>query len=122
MLLLGLPAPDLQVAVSAGGLRYRVDLLVREFRTVVEVDGRVKYSGATSDPEQSWKDKRRRDDLLSEGYEVERFVASDYRRPQRWGRLLLRAFGRACERHGMEPLEVDPAFPDFRATWHVHGS
>jgi very-short-patch-repair endonuclease len=120
MLMLGLPVPDLQVAVSASGRRYRVDLLVREFRTVVEVDGKAKYVGDGADPERSWQEKRRRDHLLERGYEVERFVAADYWHPQRWGRSLLRAFHRACRRHGLEPPDIDPAFPAFRGAWHTN--
>lgn len=119
VLLLGLPKPDLQVTVSAQGFTYRLDLLIREFRTVIEVDGKVKYEGAGGDPERSWQDKRRRDHLVEDGYEVARFVMADYWRPQRWGRSVLRTFHRACQRHGLPPPEFDPAFPAFPGTWHV---
>lgn len=117
--MLGLPSPDLQVTVSAHGRHYRLDLLIREFRTAIEVDGRVKYVRPIGDPERSWEDKRRRDDLMDVGYEVTRFVAADYRRPERWGRSLLQAFHRACRRHGLPPPEIDPAFPGFAGTWHL---
>jgi hypothetical protein len=121
MLLLGLPPPDLQVTLSRGGTRYRADLVVHEFRTVVEVDGKVKYEG----PEQAWRDKRRRDDFLSWGYEVERFVAADAHHAERWGRKVLECFGRACRRHGLSAPAIDPVFPGYRllpTAWRVNGS
>ncbi|MGF1648136.1 MAG: type IV toxin-antitoxin system AbiEi family antitoxin domain-containing protein [Kineosporiaceae bacterium] len=118
VLLLGLPPPDLQVRLDVGDRRYRVDLLVREFCTVVEVDGKVKYE----DREQSWRDKRRRDDLLETGHEVARFVASDAYRPARWGRRLLQTFQRAAARHGLPDPAVDPSFPSYHSlppTWRL---
>ncbi|MGF1663828.1 MAG: hypothetical protein ACFCVG_15450, partial [Kineosporiaceae bacterium] len=101
MLVLGLPEPDLQVWISgdAGGVtRYRADLYVPAFRTVIEADGKVKYQGRAADPSQSWRDKRRRDDFMSWGHEVERFVAADAHRPEEWGRRLLRTFDRSRTR------------------------
>jgi very-short-patch-repair endonuclease len=109
VLLLGLPLPDPQVRIDCGDRRYRVDLLIREFRTVIEVDGKVKYDN----PEQSWRDKTRRDDLLEAGYELARFVAADAHRPARWGRRVLEAFHRAASRHGLPRPDVDPSFPAY---------
>lgn len=113
MRLLGLPCPDLQVWVEGDGRRYRADMIMTALRTVVEVDGKVKYVGHGAAPEQAWKDKRRRDDFLSWGYEVERFVAADSYRPQRWGRMLLQAFHRAAARNGLPPPTIDPTFPAY---------
>ena len=66
--MLGLPCPNLQVWLHGDGRRYRVDMIVPEFRTVIEVDGKIKYEGASASPDQSWQDKRRRDDFISWGY------------------------------------------------------
>jgi very-short-patch-repair endonuclease len=118
VLLLGLPAPDLQVNVDAGDRRYRVDLLIQEFRTVIEVDGKVKYD----DPDRSWRDKTRRDDLLQEGFEVVRFVAADAHRPARWGRRALQAFHRAAFRHALPAPAFAPTFPRYHRlppTWRL---
>lgn len=119
--MLGLPAPDPQVWLSSGGLRYRVDLLIPDFSTVIEVDGKVKYQ----DPDQSWGDKRRRDDLLAWGFDVERFVAADAHRPRRWGRQLVRTFVRQARRHGRAEPDIDltfPAYGRFPSAWRVDGS
>jgi very-short-patch-repair endonuclease len=112
MLALGLPEPDLQVTIGeAGGPTYRVDLLVREFSTVIEVDGKIKYVGSSAAPDQAWQDKRRRDRLFGRGYEVERFVAADAYHRENWGRRVVHAFERACMRHGR------PA-PDLTLPWY----
>jgi very-short-patch-repair endonuclease len=113
--MLGLPAPELQVSITAEGHRYRVDLLIREYWTVVEVDGKVKYAGESARPDQAWQDKLRRDRLMSAGFEVERFVAADAYHPRRWGRRLLNVLHRAAARHGLAEVGIDPAFPGLGA-------
>ena len=72
--------PVLQLALTgASGRRYRVDLCWPARRTVVEVDGRVKYDdprrGSARDA--LWAEKRREDDLREAGWEVVRVVAAD---------------------------------------------
>jgi hypothetical protein len=119
--MLGLPAPEPQVWLSRGGVRYRVDLLIPDLMTIIEVDGKVKYG----DRDEPWREKRRRDDLMSWGYEVERCVAADLRRPERWGRSLLRTFRRAAARHGFPLPDLGPTFPAHRrypAAWRADGS
>jgi Protein of unknown function (DUF559)/Transcriptional regulator, AbiEi antitoxin len=66
---LGLPAPELQVEVSRDGVTYRVDFMWRQFRTVAEVDGRLKYEDRSR-----FGYERRRDIWLRDaGYEVVHF-------------------------------------------------
>jgi hypothetical protein len=115
ILLSGLGDPAPQVWLGDGdGSRYRVDLLVRGFRTVVEVDGRLKYAGGDG-AENAWREKRRRDHILRWGYEVEPFVAADEHRADGWARDLLVAFDRARRRHGLaQPLPT----PIPRSAWH----
>ena len=62
----GLPAPELQVWVGDQVPVGRVDFLWRRFRTVVEVDGLMKYANPARAVMQLERDKRLRD----AGYEV----------------------------------------------------
>ncbi len=62
----GLPAPELQVWVGDQVPVGRVDFLWRRFRTVVEVDGLMKYANPERAVMQLERDKRLRD----AGYEV----------------------------------------------------
>ncbi len=101
---LGLPEPELQVWLGELSGEYRVDLLVREHRTVIEVDGRCKYIGPAG-ADQRWRDKRRQDRLLELGYDVHRFVAGDANRPLTWGRALLVTFDRSRRPHGLPARE-----------------
>jgi hypothetical protein len=73
----GVPAPELQVEITAAGVRYRVDFLWREARLIGEADGRGKYSAdETRTPEQvAWEEKLREDALRDAGY---RFVRWTY--------------------------------------------
>jgi very-short-patch-repair endonuclease len=106
---LGLPVPRTQVWVGERAPEYRVDMLVEEFATVVEADGRTKYSGpgARDDP---WSEKRRTDRLLDLGYDCHRFVLADLARPVAWGRSLVRVFERSQRRQGRPP-------PSLRLPW-----
>lgn len=98
---LGLPVPAVQVWIGAERPEFRVDMLVEEHATVVEADGRLKYEGSTATPGQVWVDKRRTDRLLDLGYDMCRFVFADARRPEEWGRGLLRVFARSARRRGL---------------------
>ena len=107
---LGLPRPQVQAWVGEDGPEVRVDMLVAEFATVVEADGRLKYEGVRARRGQVWADKLRQDRLLDLGYDCHRFVAADLSRSQAWGRSLLGTFARSQRRRGL------PA-PVFRYPW-----
>ncbi len=90
---LGLPPPELQVEVrSDGEFIGRVDFLWRQFRTIAEVDGALKYN---ADPMRARSQLRRDKELRRAGYEVEHF---DWREINSTGtevgRSLLAAFDR----------------------------
>ena len=70
----GLPEPELQVVIvdAANCTRYRVDMLWRERRVVLEADGRVKYRDG-----QLWREKRRQEQLERLGYRVVRVLWDD---------------------------------------------
>lgn len=99
---LGFPAPELQVVlVLACGLEVRLDILFREYRTALEVDGQIKYSdpyGRAGDV--VWKEKLREDGIRDSGYEV---VRTNWREltgnPSGLADKLYRAFGRARKSH-----------------------
>ena len=69
----GLPTPELQAWVDTAFRRYRVDMLYRRERVVIEVDGLVKYraAGALAD------EKRRQEYLERAGYRVVRVLWED---------------------------------------------
>ena len=72
---LGLPAPELQVEIrdADGQFIGRVDFLWRQFRTIAEVDGALKY-----DDRGRARAQLRRDKLLrAADYEVEHFTWRD---------------------------------------------
>jgi hypothetical protein len=79
----GLPAPDLQVWVG----RYRVDMLFREQRLIVEIDGLDKY--AADDARK--REKRRERRLRPFDYRVERLTWDDVVRRWPTTRVWLRA-------------------------------
>jgi hypothetical protein len=65
----GLPPPELQIELGGDGVSYRVDFMWKEFRTIVEVDGKQKY-----DDRSRFGYERRRDVWLrNAGYEVVHF-------------------------------------------------
>lgn len=70
----GLPTPDLQVEIFDGaGKIGRVDLLFRDQGTVVEVDGKVKYTDPWRDPREVLVEEKLREERLREaGWEVVR--------------------------------------------------
>jgi predicted transcriptional regulator of viral defense system len=68
---LGFPSPELQVEIRGEhGFIGRVDFLWRQFRTIAEVDGALKYIG---DPMRARLELRRDRELRRAGYEVEHF-------------------------------------------------
>ena len=103
----GLPVPLLQHPVrGADGRMFRVDLCWPEHRTVVEVDGRVKYDNPRSGSAAAalWAEKRREDSIREAGWVVVRVVADDVN--NRPGLLVGRvrtALQRAAAEHGRPP-------------------
>ena len=83
---IGIPQPDLQVEIrdSLGRLIGITDLYVREIRTAVEFDGKLKYgralyeqTGRLEDVDLGtvvWNEKRREDQIRDEGNEMVRLV------------------------------------------------
>ncbi len=68
---LGFPPPELQVEIRGNhGFVGRVDFLWRQFRTIAEVDGALKYN---ADPTRARTQLRRDKELRAAGYEVEHF-------------------------------------------------
>ncbi len=93
---IGLPAPGLQVKIGdAEGVFARVDFYFEKFRTIVEIDGKVKYY----DPDEAFREKVREDRLREAGYEVVRFTWAELLGPpERVKAKILRAFARARAR------------------------
>ncbi len=69
----GLPPPELQVWVGGAEVVGRADFLWRRFRTVAEVDGRMKYANSVRAVRQLERDRQLRD----AGYEVVHFTWND---------------------------------------------
>jgi hypothetical protein len=69
----GLPPAELQAWIDTANRRYRVDMLWRSHRVVVEADGAVKYR----DDSALWREKRRQEDLEQAGYRVVRVTWAD---------------------------------------------
>lgn len=89
----GLPRPELQVALPTGD---RVDFLFREYRTVGELDGRHKYGRLLKPGEEPgevvWREKRREDRIRSKGFQVVRLVWADLYNPDLVAARIRRAF------------------------------
>jgi Protein of unknown function (DUF559) len=66
----GLPAPEPQVTIIAGGTSFTVDFLFREYRTIVEADGRAKYTDKKVLDKQFDRDRLLRD----AGYKIVHFT------------------------------------------------
>jgi very-short-patch-repair endonuclease len=87
----GLPPPELQVWLGSDE-PVRVDFLWREFRTIAEVDGAIKYTEFAADP--GWRaiGQLRRDSYLRElGYEVVHLSWDDITRDQERVAAVIRA-------------------------------
>jgi very-short-patch-repair endonuclease len=71
----GLPTPRAQVELfdRGGAFIARVDFLFEQWHTIVEIDGRGKYT----DPDVLWREKRREDRLRELGYRLVRLSWSD---------------------------------------------
>jgi hypothetical protein len=110
----GLPVPDLQQWISdERGTIGRVDYLLEQFRTIVEIDGKMKYvpstvkipAGITAATQNRlgeivWREKLREDRLREAGYEVVRVTWSDLViRPHEVRARVLAAFARASRRY-----------------------
>ncbi len=97
---LGLPAPDLQVRIlrADGSLIGRCDFGWRQYRTLGEFDGRVKYGRLLrpgQDPGDAvFAEKLREDELRDHGWKVGRWTWFDLDRPMVVGDRLRRAFAR----------------------------
>lgn len=78
---LGLPTPTEQAVICDGLGQFvgRVDFLFKEQRTIVEFDGRVKYT----EPQVLFQEKQREDALRALGYTVVRIVWDDLAQPHR---------------------------------------
>ncbi|MDP9398368.1 MAG: hypothetical protein M3P96_11370 [Actinomycetota bacterium] len=85
---------------DAYGLVGYADFLFREQRTVVEIDGKVKYSADRRDPARAlWEEQRREDRLREAGYEVVRLTWADLvHHPERAAARIRAAFARAAAR------------------------
>lgn len=94
---LGLPPPELNVLIPDADGRpvARVDMLWREYRTIGEADGAVKYG--EDEPASLFLEKVREDTLRDLRYEVVRWTWWDVERtPGTVGGRVRRAFGRAA--------------------------
>jgi hypothetical protein len=69
----GLPPPELQIWAGGAEVVGRVDFLWRRYRTVAEVDGRMKYANSVRAVRQLERDRQLRD----AGYEVVHFTWKD---------------------------------------------
>jgi Protein of unknown function (DUF559) len=69
----GLPPPELQIWAGGAEVVGRVDFLWRRYRTVAEVDGRMKYANSVRAVRQLERDRQLRD----AGYEVVHFTWND---------------------------------------------
>jgi Transcriptional regulator, AbiEi antitoxin len=96
---LGLPAPDLQVALTrADGSVYRADFYWAKYRTVGAFDGAVKYRGDQG-AEALVAEKIREDNLRDAGNEVFRWVWRElFQSREELGRRALRTFARGERR------------------------
>jgi hypothetical protein len=97
---LGLPAPDLQVRLrSADGSEIaRCDFGWREFRTVAEFDGRIKYGRLLRPGRQPgdvvFEEKVREDAIRDDGWKMARWIWRELDTPAVVGDRLRRAFAR----------------------------
>lgn len=88
------PVPQAQIVDDDGDLVGRVDLLFEEERTILEIDGMLKYD----DPQVLRREKLREDRLRELGYEVVRVTWAELSRPDVVKGRLLRAFARSAAR------------------------
>jgi very-short-patch-repair endonuclease len=106
-----LGVPDLQVRIGdADGFFAQVDFLFREHRTIVEVDGKVKYSDPWGKPGDVLRDEKLREDRLRDaGFEVVRVTWEQLvRNPGRIIERNLAAFARAARGAACAPPPPPP--------------
>ena len=85
----GLPAPELQVQVVAGGQSWRLDMGWREYRIGVEYDGEEFHTGTGS----LGRDRLRHNALLGSGWTTVHVTKSDvYRSPDSFLRVIKNLF------------------------------
>lgn len=123
----GLPPcePQLYVYRPDRSLLAITDLAVLAHKTLLELDGRMKYGIDNQDPsEQVYREKLRQDDLRELNHEVIRFTWAAAGDPEIVARRVRRAFERAKSRpepdalyrlSGVTPDDVAPVGPYF--TW-----
>lgn len=96
----GLPDPELQYEIRdrSGKLVARVDFYFPQYRTIVEFDGKIKYTGELTpdvDPaDVLWREKKREDRLRTMGFQIVRLTWADLANPQAVGARVRAAFGR----------------------------
>jgi very-short-patch-repair endonuclease len=99
---IGLPSPEPQFQVYHGQQLVAVsDCGFVEQRTVVEIDGKVKYVVDASDADPMrvvWDEKCREDKIREAGFEVVRLTWADLMRPEVVRAKVLAAFARAQRR------------------------
>lgn len=79
----GLPLPETQVEVVTRAGTYWADLGWREWRLLVEYDGRAKYAGPGGAMEILLAERRRQEAIEAEGWRVVRVLKEDLRTPHR---------------------------------------
>jgi hypothetical protein len=77
----GLPAPETQIPVATHLGTFWADLGWRDWRLLVEYDGRVKYGAAGMASEAVVREKRRQEAMEEAGWRVVRVVKEDLRQP-----------------------------------------
>jgi hypothetical protein len=91
----GIPAPELQVWVGGDGVEGRVDFLWRQYRTIGEADGAMKYADTNRAISQLRRDAR----LRAAGFEVVHFTWDEIlRTPWQVAAALREAFRRGGAR------------------------
>ncbi len=93
----GLPAPQPQAWINTEPVMFRVDFLWREYRTVGEADGKVKYT----DSNVVWEEKLRQEDIADLGFELVRWTWEIDKHPERVVQRVERALRRATSRFGL---------------------
>jgi len=92
------PPPEPQYEVNLGRKTYRVDFYWKDFNTIGEADGKVKYTGeldSSRAPEEVlWEEKLREDDLRDSGKKVVRWTYGQmlYRTDETVARILRRLY------------------------------
>ena len=109
----GLPRPELQVVVQCKEASYRTDFLWRQFWTVAEVDGAMKYD----DRSRAMQQLRRDADLRATGYEVVHFGWQEITSsPRQVAGVIRAAFERGKRLHPDPPDRLPDGLADGLAS------